>query len=125
MVLHSTLTVDMSQDIESVQKLCLKVILGQDYSGYEDALKHFDLKRLSIRREDKCLKFGLKSLLHPTPCKMFPVNPQTLINPQYTRNSEHFTVNWANSESYRTSAIPYIQRLLNQHVNSQQKSRPL
>ena len=36
-VWHSTLTADMSHDIERVQKLCLKIILGQSYSGYDNA----------------------------------------------------------------------------------------
>ena len=32
-VWHSTLTVQQSKDIENVQKLCLKIILGEDYTG--------------------------------------------------------------------------------------------
>ena len=36
-VWHSTLTVEQSQNLESVQKLCLKVILGDEYSGYDNA----------------------------------------------------------------------------------------
>ena len=119
-VWHSTLTVEQSQNLESVQKLCLKVILGDEYSGYDNALECCGLDSLSDRREEKCLKFGLKSLLHPVHCQMFPVNPQILTNPYNTRSTEHFTVNWAKSESYRQSAIPYIQIMLNDHVNSQQ-----
>ena len=123
-VWHSTLTVEQIQDLESIQKLCLKVILGQKYTGYENALEYFCLDKLSDRREKKCLEFGLKCLLHPVHSKMFPVNPNTLQNPHGTRNSEHFTVNWAKSESYRQSSIPYIQRLLNVYVSNQKKSRP-
>ena len=123
MLWHSTLTADMSHDIECVQKLCLKIILGQKYSSYDNALEATGLDKLSDRREEKCLKFGLKNLLHPTHSKMFPVNPQTLDNPHNTRNGEHFTVNWARTESYRTSTIPYIQRLLNKHVINQQRKR--
>jgi hypothetical protein len=121
-VWHSTLTVEQSQNLESVQKLCLKVILGDEYSGYDNALESCGLVRLSERREDKCLKFGLKSLLHPVHAQMFPVNPHILTNPINTRSTEHFTVNWAKSESYRQSAIPYIQRMLNEHVVSQQRN---
>ena len=32
-VWHSTLTVDQSKQIEGVQKICLKIILGTDHSG--------------------------------------------------------------------------------------------
>ena len=122
-VWHSTLTGEQSQDIEKVQKLCLKIILGEHYSGYEEALEYCDLDSLSVRREEKCLKFGLKSLLHPVHARMFPVNPHVLTNTNNTRNSEHFKVNWAKSNSYRDSAIPYIQRMLNEYVKSQQRTR--
>ena len=118
-VWHSTITVEQSQNIECVQKLCLKVILGNEYHGYESALESCELMTLSDRREDKCLKFGLKCLLHPVHSQMFPVNPHA--NAHNTRSTEHFTVNWAKSDSYRTSDVPYIQRMLNEYVNNQQK----
>ena len=120
-VWHSTLTVEQSRHIESVQKLCLKVILGPEYTGYEEALKCSGLERLSVRREKKCLQFGLKSLLHPVHSTMFPANPHIYTNPYDTRNKEHFAVNWAKSESYKNSTIPYIQRMLNDYVSSQDK----
>ena len=109
---HSTLTVDQSQRIERVQKTCLKIILGAEYSNYEDALEYTGLERLSERRENRCLQFGLKCLLHPVHQRMFPVNPQLDEN-QTIRNQEHFVVNRARTDSYRMSAIPYIQRKLN------------
>ena len=115
---HSTLTNEQSNNLESVQKLCLKIILASEYCGYENALEICGLDSLSSRREDKCLKYGLKSLLHPIHSKQFPLNTKN--NSVDTRKSEHFKVNWAKSESYRMSAIPYIQRMLNQHVKNQQ-----
>ena len=121
-VWHSTLTVEQSQQIENVQKLCLKVILGHVFTDYESALIHCNLETLYKRRENRCLNFGLKTLLNPTYCDMFPVNPNVL-DPNYDiRNSEHFLVNKANSESYLKSTIPYIQRMLNSYVRSQQKT---
>ena len=124
-VWHSTLTVDQTHDIERVQKLCMKIILGEQYNGYESALETCGLEKLSNRRESRCLKFALKSLLHPVHSDMFPVNPQVLTNPYNMRSSEHFVVNHAKSESYRKSAIPYMQRMLNQYVQNQQRSKPV
>ena len=121
-VWHSTLTVEQSDNLERVQKLCLKIILGNQYQGYDDALDKCSLERLNIRRETKCLNFGLKCLLHPVHSEMFPVNPQVLTNPD-ARISEHFQVNFAKTDSYRDSAVPYIQRMLNQYVKKQQKTR--
>ena len=115
---HSTLTQSQSQSIERVQKTSLKIILGDNYCGYENALKECGLETLSQRREDRCLKFGLKCLTHPIYSQKFPVNPN-LNGPHNTRNTEHFIVNKAKSESYRLSAKPYIQRKLNYYVRQQ------
>ena len=87
-VWHSPLTKKQDHDIENVQKVCLKVILGREYPGYEDALKVCGLHKLSERRANKCLLFGLKSLLHPVHKSMFPVNPQILANPYNTSTSK-------------------------------------
>ena len=119
-VWHSTLTGEQCHNMERFQKLCLKIILGTEYDNYDQALQCCGLERLEVRREQKCLNFGLKSLLHPVHSKMFPVNPQ--LDNCNTRNQEHFTVNWARTESYRTSAVPYIQRMLNEYVNNQQSN---
>ena len=122
-VWHSTLTVQQATEIENVQKLCLKVILGSDYKGYDDALNVCGLEKLAVRREARCLKFGLKSLLHPVHSSLFPVNPNVLTDYHNTPNREHFQVNWAKTESYRMSAVPYIQRLLNEYVKKQKHNK--
>ena len=122
-VWHSTLTVQQATEIENVKKLCLKVILGSDYNGYDDALEVCGLEKLAVRREARCLKFGLKSLLHPVHCSLFPVNPSVLTDYHNTPNREHFQVNWAKTESYRMSAVPYIQRLLNEYVKKQKHNK--
>ena len=122
-VWHSTLKAEKSQKLENVQKICIKVILGENYTGYDDALEYCGLDSLSVRREKKCLNFGLKSLLHPIHSEMFPVNQQTLTNQDRNRDSEHFRVNWAKSDSYKSSAIPYIQRILNEYVRNQQRNK--
>ena len=36
-------------------------------------------------------------------------------------NKEQFQVNWARTDSYPMSTIPYIQRMLNDHVKNQNK----
>ena len=122
-VWHSTLTKQQNQNIENIQKLSLKIILGQEYSSYESALECTGLESLSQRRENRCLKFALQSLTHPIHRKMFPVNPQILNNQHATRNTEHFMVNKAKLESYKQSAIPYMQRMLNKYVQKQQTSK--
>ena len=104
---HSTLTVDQSHRIEKVQKTCLKIILGAQYESYKQALEHCGLQSVSERRENKCLQFGLKCLVHPVHKRMFPVNPQLNNKRYFTRNQEHFNVNMARTDSYKMSTIPY------------------
>ena len=91
----------------------MKIILGEEYKGYQQALDLTELDRMEDRRQDRCLKFGLKSLLHPKHSELFPVNPQVLHN---IHIREHFHVNWAKTESYRMSTVPYIQRMLNEYM---------
>ena len=93
------------------KKVSLKIVLGLNYNSYEDALEVTSLKSLKDRRQDKSLKFALKSLKHPINKKMFPMNEQE--NTQNTRNHEKFHVNFAHTEAYKRSAIPSLQRLLN------------
>ena len=115
---RTPLTVLQSQAIERVQKTCLKIILGPEYTSYADALEYTGLEKLSDRREARCLQFGLKCLVRPIHSRMFPVNPQ-LNSDHKIRQQEHFVVNKARTEYYKLSAIPYIQRKLNQYVKAQ------
>ena len=112
---HSSLTVEQSKTLETVQKVCLKVILGQEYDGYDNALKLTGVKTLHQRREDRCLSFSIKSLKHPVHKRLFPVNPRFRENSDYLREREPFVVNFANTSSYKNSTIPYCQNLLNTH----------
>ena len=93
MVWHSTLTVEQATAIANVQKVCLKVILGTEYSGYDEALSSCGLDKLDTRREAICLRFGLKSLTHTLHSKLFPVNKHVLTSSESSHNKEHFQVN--------------------------------
>ena len=121
-VWHSTLTTDQERSLENVQKLCLKIISGSNYIDYEEALNTFELERLSKRRKSKCLKYGLKSLLHPVHSDTFPVNEHVLTDKYEGLSREHVRVNWAKQNTIECQlAIPYIQRLLNEYMNHQRK----
>ena len=118
-VFHSNLTERLSNKIESIQKTGLKIILGQNYISYEDALEKCGLQALSARREKRCLQFGLKSLPHPITSSLFPLNPTS--DTHNVRRREKIKVNSARTEQYRRSAIPYIQRKLNTHFENLKK----
>ena len=54
-VWHSSLTKENSEDLERVQKAALKVILKEDYSNYEDALKQTHMESLHDRRPSRSM----------------------------------------------------------------------
>ena len=110
---HSSLTIEESNKLERIQKTSLKIILGYMYIDYESALEMCGLSSLYDRRAARCLKFALKCLKHTRNQKIFPVNTKT--HGQGLSSKEAFEVNWARTERYRKSAIPFCQRLLNEH----------
>ena len=111
-VFHSRLTQEDSSKLERIQKTCLKVILGDLYIDYQSALELCGLHTLSERRQNRCLDFAVKCLKHPRNKRIFPTNPSHNIR---VRESEPFQVNFARTDTYRDSAVPYCQRLLNNH----------
>lgn len=107
---HSSLTQEDAQNLERVQKTALKVILGESYEDYSSALNLLGLQTLDSRRESRCLDFAIKCTKHPLNSRFFPLQ-QAPTN--YLRQTEKFVVNFARTSTYRDSAIPYCQRLLN------------
>ena len=110
-VWHSALTEENSDTLERVQKCALKLILGNKYENYEKALETLNLEKLNERRERLCLVFAKKCLQNEKTADMFPKNKNK--SNMETRNSEEFKVNHANTDRYKYSAIPHMQRLLN------------
>ena len=116
---HSSLTVSNRDDIERIQKSALKVILKDDYQGYKKSLKILRMESLYDRRERLALKFAKKCLNQEKISDMFPKNMnQSNIN---IRNKEIFHVNHANTERYRNSTIPFLQRKLNESKKIERK----
>ena len=112
-IFHSSLTQQQSLKLEGIQKTCLKAILGDEYSDYETVLKVCGLESLELRRKNRCLDFSLKCLKHPRNQRLFPLNSK--VTSHDLRSNEPYKVNFARTSAYQNSAIPYCQRLLNQH----------
>ena len=85
------------------------------YIDYQSALEMCGLTSLHERRKARCLNFSLKCIEHARNQRIFPVNTRT--HGQGLISKEAFEVNWARTERYKKSAIPYCQRLLNKHKN--------
>ena len=113
-VWHSSLTLENFQALERVHKNALKIILQEEYISYSNALNKSGLSSLFERRSKLCLKFAKSCLKNPEMKKMFPLNPTTYS--VQTRFREKFQVTDARTERLRSSAIPYMQRLLNKET---------
>ena len=111
---HSSLTLNQSKAIERCQAVCLRIILQESYESYESALVKTGCEKLSTRRHNRCLDFSLKCIGHKQNKRMFPTNPN-LQNGIEVRQRERFIVNFARTQAYQRSAIPYCQNLLNTH----------
>ena len=111
-VWHSSLSKNNENDLERVQRSALKVILGEKYISYESALKNLNLESLYERREALCLKFAKKSLKLKQFQKMFPKHNN--LHKMEKRNPLRYVVNNSNTDRYRRSAIPSMQRMLNE-----------
>ena len=59
-VFHSSLTNEQTFKIEQIQKICLKVILGEMYVSYSLTFEMTNLTTLAERREKKMFGFCTK-----------------------------------------------------------------
>ena len=73
-VWHSSLSQKNKRDLESVQKVAIRVILGKNYKSFNQGLKELNLRRLDTRRENLCLNFAKKCLKNDKLKHMFPKN---------------------------------------------------
>ena len=112
-VWNSSITVENSDDLERVQKAAVRIIVGQNYTNYENALMKADLEPLKIRRDELCKTFAEKSLEseHEPTQKMFTLNRKK--HHMGVRDSERFGVNYAYPTRFQKSSNPFMQRLLN------------
>ena len=109
---HSSLTQQESDKLEKIQKTCIKIIMGDLYQDYPSALELCGLQTLYEQREKRCLDFPLKCIKHPKNQRIFQKNAGYN---HHVRASELFTFNFASTSTYRDSAVPFCQRLLNRH----------
>ena len=119
---HDSLTQQQTNAIERLQIVSLKIILGLDcprkpdgHFDYLEALRLCNLKFLFDRRESRALAFGKKSIKHSSLKRLFPLKEDIPEDQLKIRRHEKFHVNFARTVSYQNSAIPAIQRHLNQH----------
>ena len=108
-VWNGALTKKDSEKIEKVQKIVIKFLLRHKYESYTEACEQLELEKLSVRRENLCLKFALKELKKSTNFfkkigtqKRRAVSKKKYVHEPKTRTHRHFS-----------SSYVYLSRLIN------------
>ena len=57
-VWNSSLTVKQTKNIEQVQRRARRIVLGHNFTSYNEALSDCEIESLATRREDHCRKFA-------------------------------------------------------------------
>ena len=104
---NGALTIKNVEDLERLQKVALRIILGSSYPGYKKALELLDLPTLKERRLHLCINFARKTSKNPKYSAWFT---KTTSN---TRTSKPYIEHYARTEIYRKSPIFYLTELLN------------
>ena len=108
-VYHCMLTEDLSEKLERLQRLAMRIIHPPGTS-YRDALTLSNLPRLSDMRTEMCKKFAKKTQLNPRYEHWFPKNPPNEHNLRHTLTYKEET---ARTERRRKSPVFYMRRVLN------------
>ena len=102
--------------IERVQKRALRVILGNDYHSYDNALGRLNMTSLYERRETLTLRFGRSLLRSPVHRHLLPPTNGE-VHGRRTRDQGRLRSVQARTERYRSSTIPYIVNLINRNMS--------
>ena len=115
---NSGLTKGQVKLLEKVQKIALKIILGDKYYNYKHARSVFQLPLLSERRLTLCTNFALK-LYKSCRSKEFFSHSEATVN---TRNKKLVVETLSNSKRAYNAPHKYLARLVNQNQSKIEKS---
>ena len=110
-VWFSSISEEESHDLERVQKNVCRLILKNKFIDYDQALTQLKLETLKERRAKLALKFAEKCLKNDEMKHLFPRNCPSKHN---LRKTEEYQVKFAHSKRLFKSAIPTLQRMLNE-----------
>ena len=115
---HSSLTITEKVKIERLQKRALRIIMGANYPGYDDALKLLNLPSLKNRREDLTMKFAKDILKSKKHRKLLPEKRNNDRTMRCNVGDQLIDPKWERLRHGR-STIPYCIRLINKDVGCQ------
>ena len=118
-VWHSSLSQKNANDLERVQKVAVRIIMGKNFKNYTDGLSQLNLKTLSNRRDEMCLNFAKKCLKNDKVKNMFSKKDKS--HAMRKRGQELYKIKMIKTKRYKKSAIPYMARLLN--IDNEKKKK--
>ena len=116
-VWNSGLTKGQINDLEKIQKVALKIILGDKYYSYSTACHYFSLKSLSDRRLELCTKYAIK-LYKSDRCEQFFDLPK--VN---TRCDNLVIISQSRTKRCYNAPHNYLARLVNENKHKIKKKQ--
>ena len=113
-VWSSALTKANEKDIERIQKSAVRLILGNKYSSYQEALQRLNIQTLKERRKHLCAKFAEKCLETSKTKHMFKSYIKN--HSMETRQNRIVMESKVKTNRMKNSAIPYMEKLLNSQL---------
>ena len=104
---NGALTKKDENRLEKLQKISLKIILGEKFSSYNQVLNTFNLQTLKNRKKSICTNFAIKTSKFPKFNSWFPKNRIKI------RNTKQYKEVYARTSTYQKSPLLYLANLLN------------
>ena len=117
---HSMLTKEQSNVLESLQRMCIRVIFGWN-ATYKDICSENNIESLEERRIIHCRKFAVKCTEHNVFKSWFPLNHN---KPYELRAVEKYAIAKYNFNRFDKSPLNFMRRLLNED-NARELNLPL
>ena len=117
---HSMLTAEQANSLESLQKMCVRIIFGWDQS-YSEIRQQNDIELLEARRKKQCLKFAKECTESENFRDWFPLEPEKLHDLRVTNK---YAIPKFNFYRYDNSPLNYMRRALNED-HARQANLPL
>ena len=117
------LTMGDSYQIERVQKCAMYIIMGDQYTSYDNARIVLNIDKLSDRRTQLCLKFARKSEKHTKYQKWFCYSDETVqnVNTRYQQPITKYKPVPTRTMRFKNSPLPYLTDLLNEYYAGSEK----
>ena len=112
---YCLLTLSEKHDIDRVAKVGLKIIYGNLYQGFENALCISGIRKPTLQLEKMTEQFAKKSSKHNKFSKWFAPVPEQRVNTRWNKHQTYVHIS-ARTDRFKQSPIPQLTDILNKHT---------